>query len=39
MKLGKDFITILRIVFAVVEALIRLFGDDEDVAEYNGLKK
>lgn len=31
MKLGSDFFLILKIVFAVVKALIELFGDDEDV--------
>lgn len=33
MKLGTDFWIILRIVYAVVKALIDLFGDADDRVE------
>lgn len=39
MKLGNDFWLILKIILAVVKALIAVLGDDDDVTEgkKNGL--
>ena len=39
MKLGSDFWLILKIVTAVIKALISVFGDDDDKreAESNGF--
>lgn len=33
MKLGNDFWLIMRIVMAVIKALIAVLGDDDDRAE------
>lgn len=33
MKLGSDFWLILRIVMAVIKALVAVLGDDDDAAE------
>jgi len=35
MKLGNDFWIILKIIMAVVKALIAVLGDDEDKQEAN----
>jgi len=35
MKLGSDFWIILKIIMAVVKALIAVLGDDEDAREAN----
>lgn len=39
MKLGSDFWLILRIIAAIVKALIAALGDDEDgeIARKNGF--
>lgn len=33
MKLGNDFWLILKIIMAVVKALIAVLGDDDDIRE------
>ena len=35
MKLGNDFFLIMKIMMAVIKALIAVFGDDDDKREAN----
>lgn len=35
MKLGNDFWLILKIIMAVIKALIAVLGDEEDAREAN----